>query len=56
MVDLLDYYNWTWVGAIAGDDEYGRQGISKFKIEAEKKGICVEFIEYISKVSKSKIL
>lgn len=48
MVDLLQFYNWTWVGAIGSDDEYGRQGLATFKQEA--KGICIEFEEYVSKV------
>ncbi|XP_039261504.2 extracellular calcium-sensing receptor-like isoform X3 [Styela clava] len=52
IADLLAYYNWTWVGAIAGDDEYGRPGITKFKEEAGNRGICVEFVEYISKGMK----
>nr|XP_018669868.1 extracellular calcium-sensing receptor-like isoform X2 [Ciona intestinalis] len=48
MVELLLHHNWTWVGAVAGDDDYGRPGISRFKEEAEKHGICVEYTAYVS--------
>uniref|UniRef100_H2ZIQ5 G-protein coupled receptors family 3 profile domain-containing protein n=1 Tax=Ciona savignyi TaxID=51511 RepID=H2ZIQ5_CIOSA len=48
MVDLLLHHNWTWVGAVAGDDDYGRPGISRFKEEAAKRGICVEYTAYVS--------
>nr|CAB3227948.1 extracellular calcium-sensing receptor-like [Phallusia mammillata] len=49
MVELLKHHNWTWVGAVAGDDDYGRPGVSRLKQEAAKAGICVEYSAYVSR-------
>ncbi|XP_067897795.1 extracellular calcium-sensing receptor-like [Heterodontus francisci] len=54
---LVQRFGWTWVGSIAGDDDYGHNGIQAFSDEVRKLGICVAFTEVIPKVySRQKIL
>ncbi|XP_075710818.1 extracellular calcium-sensing receptor [Rhinoderma darwinii] len=51
MADIIEYYQWNWVGTIAADDDYGRPGIEKFREEAEERDICIDFSELISQYS-----
>uniref|UniRef100_A0A8C9SD94 Extracellular calcium-sensing receptor-like n=1 Tax=Scleropages formosus TaxID=113540 RepID=A0A8C9SD94_SCLFO len=46
---LVRHFGWTWVGTVAGDDDYGRQGVHIFSQEVEKYGACVAFLEIIPK-------
>ncbi|MFT7803151.1 extracellular calcium-sensing receptor-like [Arapaima gigas] len=46
---LIRRFGWTWVGAVAGDDDYGRQGVQIFVQQVEKHGTCVAFLEVIPK-------
>lgn len=48
MADIIEYFQWNWVGTIAADDDYGRPGIEKFREEAEERDICIDFSELIS--------
>ncbi|OCT91397.1 extracellular calcium-sensing receptor [Xenopus laevis] len=48
MADIIEYFQWNWVGTIAADDDYGRPGIEKFREEAEEREICFDFTELIS--------
>ncbi|XP_064408878.1 extracellular calcium-sensing receptor-like [Latimeria chalumnae] len=47
LVRLLLYFGWTWVGLLAGEDEYGVQGSQIVKEEMEKAGVCLAFSETI---------
>ncbi|ELW64882.1 Extracellular calcium-sensing receptor [Tupaia chinensis] len=49
---LLRYFNWTWVGIVTQDDDFGIQGSSLLITELEKIGACKEFFITIS-ISKS---
>ncbi|KAJ8367809.1 hypothetical protein SKAU_G00078370 [Synaphobranchus kaupii] len=46
---LVRHFGWTWVGSVAGDDAYGRQGVQIFNKEVRKLGACVAFQEIIPK-------
>ncbi|XP_010868833.3 extracellular calcium-sensing receptor isoform X1 [Esox lucius] len=48
MADIIDYFQWNWVIAVASDDEYGRPGIEKFEKEMEERDICIHLNELIS--------
>ncbi|XP_068122349.1 extracellular calcium-sensing receptor [Hyperolius riggenbachi] len=48
MADIIEHFQWNWVGTIAADDDYGRPGIEKFREEAEERDICIDFSELIS--------
>ncbi|KAF5918242.1 hypothetical protein HPG69_002884 [Diceros bicornis minor] len=41
---LLSYFNWTWVGIVTQDDDFGIQGSSLLITELEKMGACKEFL------------
>ncbi|CAN2387739.1 Nine Cysteines Domain of family 3 GPCR [Pristimantis euphronides] len=51
IADIIEYFQWNWVGTIAADDDYGRPGIEKFREEAEERDICIDFSELISQYS-----
>uniref|UniRef100_A0A3B5QDW1 Extracellular calcium-sensing receptor-like n=1 Tax=Xiphophorus maculatus TaxID=8083 RepID=A0A3B5QDW1_XIPMA len=48
LAKLVRHFGWTWVGAIAVDNEYGLDGIAAFIQAAEEYGICVEYSEAFS--------
>ncbi|XP_006149830.1 vomeronasal type-2 receptor 1 [Tupaia chinensis] len=50
MVALIRHFKWVWIGAIAGDDDYGKYGIKLFKEKAEIANLCIAFSETIPKV------
>ncbi|KAM4742869.1 extracellular calcium-sensing receptor-like [Anableps anableps] len=49
LVQLVRHFGWTWVGVIAGDDAYGRDGANIFSNEVTKLGVCVAFYKIIPK-------
>ncbi|XP_078060041.1 extracellular calcium-sensing receptor-like [Mustelus asterias] len=54
---LVQRFGWTWVGSIAGDDDYSHNAIQAFSDEVRKLGVCIAFTEVIPKVySRQKIL
>uniref|UniRef100_A0A8C7Y0X1 Extracellular calcium-sensing receptor n=1 Tax=Oryzias sinensis TaxID=183150 RepID=A0A8C7Y0X1_9TELE len=48
MADIIEYFQWNWVIAVASDDDYGRPGIEKFEKEIEERDICIHLNELIS--------
>eukprot|EP00062_Callorhinchus_milii_P016861 gi/632968722/ref/XP_007900681.1/ PREDICTED: extracellular calcium-sensing receptor-like [Callorhinchus milii] len=57
VVRLVQRFGWTWVGSVAGDDDYGRYGTQAFTDEVKKLGVCIAFTELIPKVySRERIL
>lgn len=48
MADVIEYFQWNWVIAVASDDDYGRPGIEKFEKEMEERDICIHLNELIS--------
>uniref|UniRef100_UPI00398F1651 extracellular calcium-sensing receptor-like n=1 Tax=Pristiophorus japonicus TaxID=55135 RepID=UPI00398F1651 len=57
VAQLVHRFGWTWVGSVAGDDDYSQYGIQAFSDEVRKHGVCVAFTEVIPKVySRRKIL
>ncbi|KAA0714810.1 Extracellular calcium-sensing receptor [Triplophysa tibetana] len=49
MARLLRLLDWTWVGVVAGDDDYGKSGLQLLLKELEGTGICVDYLEFIPK-------
>ncbi|XP_071947571.1 extracellular calcium-sensing receptor-like [Antedon mediterranea] len=54
LIDIVESFNWTWVGALATDENYGRLGIAHFREEAEKRGICIAYEMYLPTVIDTK--
>ncbi|XP_069057888.1 extracellular calcium-sensing receptor-like [Pleurodeles waltl] len=50
LAKLVIYFNWTWVGILAEDNDYGHQGSHLLKEELEKADVCVEFLVAIPDV------
>ncbi|XP_036392619.1 extracellular calcium-sensing receptor-like [Megalops cyprinoides] len=56
MARMLRHFGWTWVGVVAGDDDYGKSGIQQLLEELQSSEVCVAYSEIIPKVhSKSRI-
>ncbi|XP_078524830.1 extracellular calcium-sensing receptor-like [Lissotriton helveticus] len=47
LAQLALYFNWTWVGLLAEDNDYGQHGIQVLQEELHRAGSCVAFLEYI---------
>ncbi|XP_069748432.1 LOW QUALITY PROTEIN: extracellular calcium-sensing receptor-like [Narcine bancroftii] len=56
MAEIIEHFQWNWVGTLAADDDYGRPGIDKFREEAVKRDICIDFSEMISQYYTQKQL
>ena len=41
MVDIVSYFNWTYVSTVASEGEYGESGIAHFTQEARARNICI---------------
>ncbi|XP_077118679.1 extracellular calcium-sensing receptor-like [Ranitomeya variabilis] len=49
LAQLVHHFNWTWVGLLAVDNDYGQNGIQLVKKEIDKTGACVAFTETIKR-------
>lgn len=48
LAKLVKHFGWTWIGAVAVDNEYGLNGIAAFMQAAQDYGVCTEFYEAFS--------
>ncbi|XP_066566352.1 extracellular calcium-sensing receptor-like [Amia ocellicauda] len=56
MIQIIKHYGWTWVGAIASDNDYGQYAIKSFIEEFNKFG-CIAFSETLPSVNaKARVL
>ncbi|XP_069923600.1 vomeronasal type-2 receptor 116-like [Oryctolagus cuniculus] len=55
MVSLMLHFSWTWVGLAISDLPKGIQFMSNLKVEMQKNGICVDFVEFIPVTEESYI-
>uniref|UniRef100_G1U6B7 G-protein coupled receptors family 3 profile domain-containing protein n=1 Tax=Oryctolagus cuniculus TaxID=9986 RepID=G1U6B7_RABIT len=53
MVSLMLHFSWTWVGLAISDLPKGIQFMSDLKVEMQKNGICVDFVEFIPVTEES---
>ncbi|XP_051778233.1 extracellular calcium-sensing receptor-like isoform X2 [Erpetoichthys calabaricus] len=51
---IIQYFGWTWVGAIGSDDDYGVYALKSFSEEHKKFG-CIAFSEAINVNDKSNL-
>ncbi|XP_066540956.1 extracellular calcium-sensing receptor-like [Hoplias malabaricus] len=57
LAEMVKHFNWTWVGAIRRDDDYGNSGMAAFIEAAEQLGICVEYsLPFFRTYSQDKVL
>lgn len=51
LADIAQFFNWTYVGAIALDDSFGRYGIWGIEKEANKReNLCIAFKRFVPRV------
>lgn len=56
VADLIEHFEWTYVGIVAGDGSYGRYGAMALEDEAHKReSFCVAYIEHLSQNRKNKL-
>ncbi|KAM5148819.1 extracellular calcium-sensing receptor-like [Mantella aurantiaca] len=48
VVQMIIHFNWTWVGIVSSNNDYGDQGSQKLKTEMAKNGICIAFAKTLS--------
>ncbi|CAB1349300.1 unnamed protein product [Coregonus sp. 'balchen'] len=51
MARLTWLFGWTWVGAIAADNDYGRQAMQVFEEAVRGTGVCLAFFETLNRVN-----
>ncbi|KAM4627581.1 extracellular calcium-sensing receptor-like [Polymixia lowei] len=49
MARLAIRFHWTWVGAVVSNDNYGRLAIQVFEEEIQGAGVCLAFIETLTR-------
>ncbi|XP_035768290.1 extracellular calcium-sensing receptor-like [Neolamprologus brichardi] len=47
MAQLAIRLNWTWIGAVLANNDYGQKAIQVFQEEIKGKRVCLEFIETV---------
>uniref|UniRef100_G1U820 G-protein coupled receptors family 3 profile domain-containing protein n=1 Tax=Oryctolagus cuniculus TaxID=9986 RepID=G1U820_RABIT len=55
LVSLMLHFSWIWVGLAISDLPKGIQFMSDLKVELQKNGICVDFVELIPVTEESRI-
>ncbi|XP_037631658.1 extracellular calcium-sensing receptor-like [Sebastes umbrosus] len=48
LAKLVKHFGWTWIGALAVNNEYGLNGIAAFIQAAQEYGVCIEYSEAFS--------
>ncbi|XP_053278667.1 extracellular calcium-sensing receptor-like [Pleuronectes platessa] len=48
LAKLVRVFSWNWIGAIAVNNYYGRNGINAFIQSAQEYGVCIEYSESFS--------
>ncbi|XP_061074371.1 extracellular calcium-sensing receptor-like [Conger conger] len=57
LAKLVEYFGWTWIGAIRTNNDYGNNGMATFLKAAKYEGICIEYSVPIHKTdSRQKFL
>ena len=51
MADIIEYFKWTYVAAVALDDSYGRQGVWAVEKEVyRRRTFCIAFSEFVPRL------
>ncbi|XP_062584949.1 metabotropic glutamate receptor-like isoform X1 [Saccostrea cucullata] len=54
IVDIVEYFNWTYVSTVASEGDYGQSGIDEFKEKAKARNVCIaESIKILSNSNPS---
>ncbi|KAK7905202.1 hypothetical protein WMY93_017809 [Mugilogobius chulae] len=44
LAQLAIHFQWTWIGAVVADNDYGLVAVKVFQEEIEKSGLCMAFV------------
>ncbi|XP_063799075.1 taste receptor type 1 member 2-like [Pseudophryne corroboree] len=47
ILDIISYFNWTWIAVLGSSDEYGIQGVHHFLNFITDKNICVAYKSFL---------
>ncbi|XP_060690403.1 extracellular calcium-sensing receptor-like [Hemiscyllium ocellatum] len=50
LAQLVKYFGWSWIGALANDDDYGRFAIQQFIEQVTEFGACIAFSYILPKI------
>ena len=54
MADIIEHFNWTYIGVVGLEDSYGRNGVWSLQEEAAKRGtFCIAFTQFIPRSNYS---
>ncbi|XP_041831988.1 G-protein coupled receptor family C group 6 member A [Melanotaenia boesemani] len=56
IIEILKYHNWTWVGVVTTDGEYGRYAVERLNHHANKNNICIAFTSVLPDFLGDKML
>ncbi|KAM9359546.1 extracellular calcium-sensing receptor-like [Symphorus nematophorus] len=49
IAQLAIRFNWTWVGAVVANNNYGLMAVKVFQDETQGKGVCLAFVETLQR-------
>ncbi|XP_049432620.1 extracellular calcium-sensing receptor-like [Epinephelus fuscoguttatus] len=49
IAQLAIHFNWTWIGAVVANNNYGHMAVKVFQEETQGKGVCLAFIETLQR-------
>ncbi|XP_068173688.1 extracellular calcium-sensing receptor-like [Antennarius striatus] len=49
MAQLVIHFNWTWIGAVVANNNYGHVAVKIFQEETQGKGVCLAFVETLQR-------
>ncbi|XP_026169655.1 extracellular calcium-sensing receptor-like [Mastacembelus armatus] len=49
IAQLVIQFNWTWIGAVVTNNNYGLSAIKIFQEEIEGAGVCLQFVETLNR-------
>ncbi|KAM3874678.1 extracellular calcium-sensing receptor-like [Diretmus argenteus] len=55
LAQLVKHFDWSWVGAINSDSDYGNSGMAIFLAAAQEEGVCVEYTEKFHRTEPEKL-
>ncbi|KAM6987493.1 extracellular calcium-sensing receptor-like [Tautogolabrus adspersus] len=49
IAQLAIRFNWTWIGAVVADNDYGHMAVKVFQEETQGKDVCLAFVETLQR-------